>query len=65
MSPQVDLILMSNAVFTGTGRGTGKAAVAVAGGRIAAIGDVREIEALAVGGTKIFRFGGRSGRHSA
>jgi predicted amidohydrolase YtcJ len=57
MSAQVDLILKSNAVFTGTGQGTRKAAVAVAGGRIAAVADEREIEALAGRGTKIFPFG--------
>jgi len=57
MSNQVDLILKSNAVFTGIGQETRKAAVAVVGGRIAAVGEEQEIEALAGRGTRILRFG--------
>ena len=54
MESQADIILKSSAVFTGTGSGVTKGAVAVTGNRIAAVGDEREVESLAGPGTRIF-----------
>lgn len=56
MGSQADIILKSGAVFTGTGSRVTKGAVAIAGNRIAAVGDELEVESLAGPGTRIFEF---------
>lgn len=54
---KADLILSSNAIFTGVGEDAKPGAVAISGNRIIAVGDWREIEPLISPDTQIHSFG--------
>ncbi|MFD0693523.1 amidohydrolase [Paenibacillus sp. GCM10027628] len=54
-----DLIISSNSVYTGTRDSAGPAAIAIAGNRIAAVGDLTELEQLIGPNTQVHHFGDR------
>ena len=57
---RTDLLLTDGRVWTGDARRPTAEAVAVAGGRIAAVGSAREIGGLAANGTRVVSLGGRT-----